>query len=323
MIIYMKNEWKCGCVCVDQILFLVVVICKVVLFVYMCSYDYGDDVDIVELLFELVVFGIIMVKLLCLLMKKYCCVLLQEEWIVMCCVEMLYLCIEWWFGGIDVYVNISCYVIGGLVCISMEYEFGFEMMLFFYEVCEDEFVQFGVFLVDVVVLLGYYCVFLYYVVLLQFVYFFVWSMMMVNLFVQVYCGFGIMLFSLLNLIFFGFFVGVLIFDVIYFNSVEVMWGKVVVWLIIFGLLIVVILCLINLFVVWCCNGMVICIDCIDFFFNLVVVVLVIWNVFVYSCDVYVVVVLGMILLVLIVVLIVLGLILLLLQLLVLQGGCYG
>ncbi|KAG0940679.1 hypothetical protein G6F31_015124 [Rhizopus arrhizus] len=128
---------------------------------------------------------------------------------------------------------------------------------------------------------------------------------------------------LLNPIPFGFFVGALIFDAIYLNSAEVMWGKAAAWLITFGLLIAIVPRLINLFAVWRRNGTATRIDRIDFFLNLVAVLLAIWNAFVHSRDAYAVAVPGTILSALTVALIALGLILLSLQPPVLQGGRHG
>ncbi len=73
------------------------------------------------------------------------------------------------------------------------------------------------------------------------------STMMVNPLAQAHRGLGTTLFSLLNPIPFGFFVGALIFDAIYLNSAEVMWGKAAAWLITFGLLMPILPRLINLF----------------------------------------------------------------------------
>ena len=117
---------------------------------------------------------------------------------------------------------------------------------------------------------------------------------MVNPLAQAHRGLGTTLFSLLNPIPFGFFVGALIFDAIYLNSAEVM-GKAAAWLITFGLLIAIVPRLINLFAVWRRDGTATCIDRIDFFLNLVAVVLAIWNAFVHSRDAYAVAVPGTIL----------------------------
>ncbi|WP_019661601.1 DUF2231 domain-containing protein [Stenotrophomonas hibiscicola] len=146
---------------------------------------------------------------------------------------------------------------------------------------------------------------------------------MVNPLAQAHRGLGTTLFSLLNPIPFGFFVGALIFDAIYLNSAEVMWGKAAAWLITFGLLIAIVPRLINLFAVWRRNGTATRIDRIDFFLNLVAVVLAIWNAFVHSRDAYAAAVPGTILSALTVALIALGLILLSLQPPVLQGGRHG
>jgi len=147
--------------------------------------------------------------------------------------------------------------------------------------------------------------------------------MMVNPLAEAHRGLGTTLFSLLNPIPFGFFVGALIFDAIYLNSAEVMWGKAAAWLITFGLLLAIVPRLINLFTVWRRNGTATRIDRIDFFLNLVAVVLAIWNAFVHSRDAYAVAVPGTILSALTVALIALGLILLSLQPPVLQGGRHG
>ena len=58
------------------------------------------------------------------------------------------------------------------------------------------------------------------------------------------------IFDLLNPIPFGFFVGALIFDVVYTNSANVLWFKAAAWLISIGLVVAVIPQLINLVRVW-------------------------------------------------------------------------
>ena len=72
-------------------------------------------------------------------------------------------------------------------------------------------------------------------------------------------------------------------------------GQGAAWLITFGLLIAIVPRLINLFAVWRRNGTATRIDRIDFFLNLVAVVLAIWNAFVHSRDAYAVAVPGTIL----------------------------
>ncbi|WP_303637097.1 DUF2231 domain-containing protein [Stenotrophomonas tuberculopleuritidis] len=146
---------------------------------------------------------------------------------------------------------------------------------------------------------------------------------MVNPVAQAHRGLGTTLFSLLNPIPFGFFVAGLIFDILYLNTAEVMWGKSAAWLITFGLLIAIIPRLINLFAVWRRNGTATGTDRVDFLLNLVAIVLAVWNAFVHSRDAYAVAVPGTVLSALTVLLIALGFILLSLQPPVLQGGRHG
>ncbi|WP_406234128.1 DUF2231 domain-containing protein [Isoptericola jiangsuensis] len=146
---------------------------------------------------------------------------------------------------------------------------------------------------------------------------------MVNPVAQAHRGLGTTLFSLLNPIPFGFFVGALIFDILYLNTAEVMWGKAAAWLITFGLLIAIIPRLINLFAVWRRNCTATGLDRVDFLLNLVAIVLAIWNAFVHSRDAFAVAVPGTILSALTVGLIAIGFILLSLQLPVLHGGRHG
>ncbi|HGK7305920.1 TPA: hypothetical protein ACJ509_003833 [Stenotrophomonas maltophilia] len=146
---------------------------------------------------------------------------------------------------------------------------------------------------------------------------------MVNPVAQAHRGLGTTLFSLLNPIPFGFFVGALIFDILYLNTAEVMWGKAAAWLITFGLLIAIIPRVINLFAVWRGNGTATGLDRVDFLLNLVAIVLAVWNAFVHSRDAYAVAVSGTILSALTVGLIAIGFILLSLQPPVLHGGRHG
>ncbi|KAF1015214.1 MAG: hypothetical protein GAK31_02704 [Stenotrophomonas maltophilia] len=136
-------------------------------------------------------------------------------------------------------------------------------------------------------------------------------------------GLGTTLFSLLNPIPFGFFVAGMIFDILYLNTAEVMWGKSAAWLITFGLLIAILPRIINLGAVWRRHSHATRIDRVDFFLNLAAVVLTIWNAFVHSRDAYAVAVPGTVLSVLTVLLLSLGLILLSLQQPVLQGARHG
>ncbi|HFF8860705.1 TPA: DUF2231 domain-containing protein, partial [Acinetobacter baumannii] len=58
------------------------------------------------------------------------------------------------------------------------------------------------------------------------------------------------LYSLLNPIPFGMFVGALIFDITYKNTGEILWANAASWLVVLGLIIAIIPRLINLFYVW-------------------------------------------------------------------------
>lgn len=111
---------------------------KVVLSMYHRRHDYWTDADIAELPPVLAVFNITTVKQLRLLMKRHRRALLLEERTRMSRAETLYLLAESYSAGIDIHANTSCYAIGGLVRISMEHEFGFETMLPFHEIREDE-----------------------------------------------------------------------------------------------------------------------------------------------------------------------------------------
>ena len=111
---------------------------KVVLSMYHRRHDYWTDADIAELPPVLAVFNITTVKQLRLLMKRHRRALLQEERARMPRAETLGLLAEYSPRGIDVHANTSFYAIGGLVRISMDHEFGFETMLPFHEIREDE-----------------------------------------------------------------------------------------------------------------------------------------------------------------------------------------
>jgi uncharacterized membrane protein len=63
-------------------------------------------------------------------------------------------------------------------------------------------------------------------------------------------GLASALFGLLDPIPFGFFVGTLIFDIIYANTAEILWVKAAAWLVSIGLIFAVIPELINLYAVW-------------------------------------------------------------------------
>jgi len=93
-------------------------------------------------------------------------------------------------------------------------------------------------------------------------------------------------FDLLNPIAFGFFVGGLIFDVIYAKSPEVMWFKGAAWLISIGLVFAIIPRLINLVHVWFTAGRSPGRAKAAFFFYLVGVIAAIVNAFVHSRDAF-------------------------------------
>lgn len=98
------------------------------------------------------------------------------------------------------------------------------------------------------------------------------------------------IFNLLDPIPFGFFVGVLIFDIIYANTANVFWMKNAAWLVTFGLLFAIIPQIINLAVVWFSKrrirsrGQV-----INFWLNVVSIVAALINAFVHSRDAYAVI----------------------------------
>jgi uncharacterized membrane protein len=122
------------------------------------------------------------------------------------------------------------------------------------------------------------------------------------------------LFDLLNPIPFGFFVGALIFDVVYANSAVVMWFKSAAWLILIGLLFAVVPRLINLARVWFPGARPSSArDKGAFFLYLLGVAAAIFNAFVHGRDAYAIVPEGLWLSILTVVLLVASNILLTLQ----------
>jgi uncharacterized membrane protein len=98
------------------------------------------------------------------------------------------------------------------------------------------------------------------------------------------------IYGLLNPIPFGCFVAALIFDIIYYETAVMLWDKGAAWLIVFGLLFAVVPRLVNLLQVWVtsrssASGA----DKLDFWLNLVAIVVAIVNAFVHSRDAYAVV----------------------------------
>ena len=134
----MKNGRQRARARADQTPLSVAAIRKVVLSMYHRRHDYWTDADIAELLPALATFNITTIKQLRLLMKRHRRALLQEERVKMRRAQTLHLLAEDGPCGIDVHANTSYYAIGGLVRTSMEHEFGFETMLPFHEMREDE-----------------------------------------------------------------------------------------------------------------------------------------------------------------------------------------
>ena len=98
------------------------------------------------------------------------------------------------------------------------------------------------------------------------------------------------IYGLLNPIPFGCFVAALIFDVIYSKTAVMLWDKGAAWLIVFGLLFAVVPRLVNLTQVWITSRRTATgTDKLDFWLNLLAIVLAIVNAFVHSRDAYAVV----------------------------------
>src|SRR6201989_47185 len=94
-------------------------------------------------------------------------------------------------------------------------------------------------------------------------------------------------YGLFNPIPFGFFVAALIFDVVYARTGEILWMKGAAWLIGIGLLFAVIPRLVNLVHVWITSRRTtLRAERIDFWLNLVAIVVAIVNAFVHSRDAY-------------------------------------
>ncbi|MFL6673826.1 MAG: hypothetical protein ACJ8LG_11120 [Massilia sp.] len=96
-------------------------------------------------------------------------------------------------------------------------------------------------------------------------------------------------FNLLNPIPFGFFVAVLIFDVIYVNSPDVLWVKGSAWLVSMGLVFAIVPRLINLCYVWFGKNRSTLAVKVDFWLNLFGIVAALVNAFVHSRDAYAVI----------------------------------
>ena len=95
------------------------------------------------------------------------------------------------------------------------------------------------------------------------------------------------IYGLFNPIPFGCFVAALIFDIIYSETAVMLWDKGAAWLIVFGLLFAVVPRLVNLTQVWVTSrGTATRADKLDFWLNLVAIVVAIVNAFVHSRDAY-------------------------------------
>jgi len=95
------------------------------------------------------------------------------------------------------------------------------------------------------------------------------------------------IYGLFNPIPFGFFVAALIFDVIYAKSGEILWMKGAAWLIAIGLLFAIIPRLVNLVQVWITSRRTtVAAERLDFWLNLVAIVVAVVNAFVHSRDAY-------------------------------------
>ena len=102
------------------------------------------------------------------------------------------------------------------------------------------------------------------------------------------------IYSLLNPIPFGCFVAALIFDIIYSETAVMLWDKGAAWLIVFGLLFAVVPRLVNLTQVWITSRRTATrTDKLDFWLNLLAIVVAIVNAFVHSRDAFAVVPTGL------------------------------
>ncbi|MEX3922089.1 DUF2231 domain-containing protein [Paraburkholderia sp. BR10872] len=99
--------------------------------------------------------------------------------------------------------------------------------------------------------------------------------------------FATAIFDLLDPIPYGFFVGALIFDILFEVTRNVFWGKGAAWLVTTGLFFAIIPRFINLFHVWGPSRYPVTrLEKIDFWLNLLAIVAAIFNAFVHSRDAY-------------------------------------
>jgi uncharacterized membrane protein len=95
------------------------------------------------------------------------------------------------------------------------------------------------------------------------------------------------IYGLLNPIPFGFFVAALIFDIVYDRSGEILWMKAAAWLIAIGLVFAIIPRVVNLVQVWITSRRsTVAAERLDFWLNLMAIVVAVINAFVHSRDAY-------------------------------------
>lgn len=95
------------------------------------------------------------------------------------------------------------------------------------------------------------------------------------------------IYGLLNPIPFGFFVAALIFDVVYSRSGEILWMKAAAWLIAIGLVFAIIPRVVNLVQVWITSRRsTVAAERLDFWLNLLAIIVAVINAFVHSRDAY-------------------------------------
>lgn len=112
------------------------------------------------------------------------------------------------------------------------------------------------------------------------------------------------LYELLNPLPLGFFAAAWLFDILYMKTWQVFWTQGASWLILFGLLIAILPRLINLVHTWWGrNGVYVRAYRLDFWLNLLAILLAVLNAFIHSRDAYAVVPMGVILSTLVVLLI--------------------
>lgn len=98
------------------------------------------------------------------------------------------------------------------------------------------------------------------------------------------------IYGLLNPIPYGCFVAALVFDILYAATAVILWDQGAAWLIAIGLVFAIVPRIINLVQVWITSrNVALGVDKIDFWLNLVAIVLAVFNAFVHSRDAYAVV----------------------------------